>query len=57
MSRGLKKVGFELKPSYAENFSDFCKAVSGDGDAAVDRWIQTKVVAAGFAWGDGADAV
>ena len=57
MSRGFEGTGSERKPSYPEDFADFLKAVAGDGDAAVDGWIEAKVVAAGFARGDGADTV
>ena len=29
-------IGSDWKRSYAKDFTDFCKAVAGDGDAAVD---------------------
>jgi len=46
-----------MKTSDVENFTDFFKTVASDGDAAVDGRIKLKIVAAGAAWGDRADAV
>jgi hypothetical protein len=47
----------ELASSYTEDFTNLFKTVAGDGDAAVDGGIEAEVVVAGFAGGDGADAV
>ena len=38
------KAGLERTPSYPEDFTDIFKAVSGDGDAAVDRRVEAEVV-------------
>ena len=57
MSRALVETGLMWEPSYTEDSADFWEAVAGDGDATVDRRVEAEVVAAGFARGDGADAV
>ena len=49
--------GLDRPRLYSEDFTDFFKTVACDGDAAVDGRVKLKIVTAGAAWSEGADAI